>query len=365
MTAARTALAWACTIAIATSAIAAPVSTTPPAQRVDHVVTANNVFAGDLCERLRGTARDLCFSPVSLFEAMAMAQGGARSATAAQILRSLQMSDYSEDLHLGLQSAVDGLIADSRHAGYDLKIRNALFHQKGMTFEKDFQDLLRSCYNARVHGVDFLGDPTASLARMEGWLDAGGAGNVRDAISPGMFDEFTQVVLVNTVHMKVGQPAGTRPAMGPREPRWKDPAEMRLARLQGVAAAAEDSPLSLVLFLTIEPDEGARAAIVEPAGRWRRVALNRTNASNEAAAPGQLIRTRLDLQMLFEQMKLTDAFGKSADFSAMTTDVGLYIASVVHGAWIRVTPAGVEAVAVTLVVFNAHDGGSAVLSMLP
>ncbi|MFP4354428.1 MAG: serpin family protein [Phycisphaerae bacterium] len=310
-------------------------------QQMTRVVESNNLFALQLYQRLSQNRRDICFSPCSIYEALAMLEGGAQGMTAGQIARALQM-DQPAGMHEGLSQAVQGLQADARRQGYRVDVRNAVFGQSNAEIGDEYLQLLETYYGASLKRLDFLTNASSAKRQMARWLKDNGAGRLEEIFRPGLIDEYTQFVIINTVRLQV------------------DPAPMAETQTPDADQSDEESqespqPLSLVLFLTMEPDEPAEQDAGDPS--WREV------SQQVPLARGLL--SQLDLQAVLEEMKLTEAFSKAADFTSIASDSGLHISRVLHGAWLQEKGNGTEAVAATIIVVSLHENVGPVLTFLP
>jgi serpin B len=342
-------------LALAVSAaFAAPINDAAGPDDMTRVVEANNVFALQLYDRLSESQTDLCFSPCSLYEALAMLEGGAEGITAGQLSHTLQLDPAEDNVHQGLRLAVSGLQADARRQGYTVQVENVVFGQANARFDKSYLRLLQTCYDATLHRVDFLSDPGAAQDRLDRWLRKNGAGRLRELLSPGLIDEYTQCVLINTVRMKI-HPAEALPAAPSEQEPHPPVASEHDAQPSDADQAAP--PLSLVLFLTMTQAPSTEEALPNTDPTWRQV------AGEVPLARGLL--TQLDMQAVLEEMKMTDAFTKAADFSSIASDSGLYISRVLHGAWLQEKDGGTEAVAATLIVVSLHENVGPVLTVLP
>ena len=104
---------------------------------------------------------------------------------------------------------------------------------------------------------------------------------------------------------------------------------------------------AVIIFATKMAGDPPGGADKAPS-RWAPSANRRPDRS-----PGSFqIRSELDLRAALEAMKMTDAFSKSADFSAMNGWNDLHVSDVVHKAAVKVGPSGTEAVAATAVIID-------------
>lgn len=321
------------------------------ASAVDEVVQANNDFALEVYDQLRRRTDPLCFSPCSMFAALSMLRSGAEGLTGSQLEKGLCFSNPAEDLHAGFADAVAGLVADSENQGYQVSVENALYRQKESQLSTPFVKGLREHYKAKGEAVDFIGDSASAIRRINHRLAKQSDGRLKEMISAGSIDQLTEVVLVNVVRLKVGagdlarRPEPFAPvAKGLKEPRLHlasyDP-EYRSGE-----AARSDQGLSLVLFLTMMPEQDPSAL----GGAWQ--GPDRVVAFREIR---EATRTDLDLQETLEGMKVTEIFSGTCDLSRLDSSNALYVASVQHAAWYNESAEGTEAVAATVIVLSVMD----------
>jgi serpin B len=324
------------------------------ASALDEVVEANNVFALGLYDQLRDREDRLCFSPCSIFAALSMLRGGAQASTGTQLEKALCFQTPPENLHGGLDQAVAGLVADSRSEGYQVSVSNFVYGQKGSQLASGFLECVKSHYQAEVLPLDFIADSGASIESINRKISRQSRRRIKDMICAGMVDPLTEVVLVNTVRLKVRASGMARSAedWGPslaatesrlhlasHEPRETDPEPPATSR----------QALSLVLFLTMAPQEGPQATGAGWQSPYRTVALTESGGKN---------RTDLDLQEVLQEMKATELFTQSCDLSNLDEEKALYVGSVRHSAWFEETVNGTEAVAATVIVLSVMDPAS-------
>jgi serpin B len=328
------------------------------ASAVDEVVQANNDFALEVYDQFRSQPDPLCFSPCSMFAALSMLRSGADGLTGSQLEKGLCFSHPAENLHTGFAEAVAGLIADSENHGYLVSVENALYSQKDSRLSRGFVKGLRENYKAKGESLDFIGDSASAIRQINRHLAKQSDGRIKEMISAGNIDQLTEVVLVNVVRLKVGAGDLARRAK-PFAPVAKELKEPRLhlasydPGYRSGSVAQSDQGLSLVLFLTMMPEQGPAAL----GGGWQ--GPDAVVAFNEIQ---EATRTHLDLQETLEGMKVTEIFSGTCDLSRLDPANALYVASVQHSAWYNESPEGTEAVAATVIVLSVMDPVSLTLA---
>src|SRR5215475_11018760 len=116
---------------------------------------------------LAAKSGNLCFSPLRIRVALAMAEAGARGETARQIRDVLRGAP-------GDASTPDALLpvlAELR-ASDDLQLANALWSQAGAPLEAKFRDAIVQQYDGEVSSLDFRGNPEGARATINRWVEA-------------------------------------------------------------------------------------------------------------------------------------------------------------------------------------------------
>ncbi len=258
--------------------------------------------------------------------------------------------------------------ADGSAAAVDLAVADAVWGQRGVRWQRPFLEALAAHFGTGVREVDFERDAKAVAAAVNRWAEQETHGLVRDLLDPDDLDDETRLVLANAVHLEAAweHPFGTeRTTTGPftrGDGRRVDAAFMTHPEAQDLAVARGPGWTAVRLpyaggqlaLAVVVPDAG-RLAAVERAldGAW----LGRLLAAFRPAAvqltlPRWSSRFVAELQQPLSALGLGVAFGDRADFSGMTTDVRLTIASVAHQAVMTVDEEGTEAAAATAVVMR-------------
>ncbi|MDR1164787.1 MAG: hypothetical protein LBO66_02765, partial [Deltaproteobacteria bacterium] len=143
----------------------APESAAPS---LDALVQGNSVFAWDLYRVLGREEGNLLFSPISLSEALALAQPGAQGETRAQIDAVARVPKGGGNLNAAFQNLESAL---TELAGQDiaLNLANSLWADKSLhpleSYLANFRDDRASCFQ-----VDFRGDPVGAKDSVNEWV---------------------------------------------------------------------------------------------------------------------------------------------------------------------------------------------------
>jgi len=349
--------------------------TTPEvaASDANNLVDGNTAFAFDLYRELSQQGDNLFFSPYSISLALAMTYAGASGDTELEMANTLHFAMLQSLLHpafnaLDLELAELGKEAKGKD-GEELRlnIANALWGQDGFEFLTEFLDTLAENYGAGLRLVDFLNAREESRRTINDWVSEETEGKIEDLIPEGVIDPDTRLVLTNaiylnaawlhafcedvtahgTFHLLDGSQV-TVPMMSQVESFGYTQGE----GYQAVELPYDGGELSMVILV---PDSGhfanfegsLDAAVVEDILKG----LEETRLA--LSMPKFEFDSRFSLSQMLPRMGMISAFDpRKADFSGMTGDRSLYIADVLHKAFVSVDEAGTEAAAATAVVMK-------------
>ncbi len=372
--------------------------------------SSTNGFALDLYQRLRSdpsldlVGRNIVFSPMSIALALAMARAGARGTTATEMDTVLHTGGWK-----ALSNALNSL--EQELAGHDatwtdddgqrhelsLRIANAAFGQQGWSIEQGFLDAIAKAFGAQLGLVDYQADPDAARQVINAWVSRQTAQRIPELLAPPNVTEATRLVLVNAIYMKAGwqiafESDGTKnrsftrtngaqvqvPTMtlfGRQQVPYATGSGWKATELRYVGAS-DTTPLAMTLIEPTDIDafEAAltTARLTAITGKLdaerSRLSVVMQPDDPEACAtypygvrvfmPRFGVDTRADLVPVLRALGMKAAFaGGAADFSGITTQDQLSIASVIHQANIDVDEQGTEAAAATAIGMDTTGGG--------
>ena len=342
------------------------------------LVRGNNAFAFDLYHALSGREGNLFYSPFSISQALAMTSAGARGETLRQMETTLHHRLPQGELHpafnaldrtLASRGQAPGGTANSDGEGgqhFRLNIANAVWGQEGYHFLPDFLDVMAEHYGAGMMAADFAGAPDESRVEINDWVDEETESKIKDLLPPGTIDESTRLVLTNAIYFNASwlwqfnsRDTEVRPfhlAGGGTVavPMMTETTKDFYGYARGNGYQAVDLPyswgeLSMTILL---PDEGKLGEFEDSLDSEM---LDRIIDEIEIdyinlTMPLFEFESEFSLGDALAEMGMPDAFGADADFSGMTRSRDLWIAAVVHKAFVSVDEEGTEAAAATGVV---------------
>ena len=339
---------------------------------VGEVVAGNNRFALDLFHAVAETEGNLFFSPYSISTALAMTYAGARGETATEMGETLHYTLPQAELHAAVNALNLQLTGNEDGEDFELAVANALWGQEGKEFHQEFLDLLAAQYGAGLRLVDFSSaeGQEAASERINEWVSDATEEKITDLVNPQIFTDLTRLVLTNAIYFNGlwEQPfdGNTREAAFTL-PDGSTVTVPLMSRRADSAYASGDGWLAAEL-----PYQGARASmlILLPAEGEFETFSQELDAAQIEEILAALAPTDLKLYLpRFEyaaEMTLADtlagmgmplAFSDSeADFSGMAEiPPRLYIAHVLHKAYVAVDELGTEAAAATAVVMEEES----------
>ena len=346
--------------------------TSPDVNEADLVtlVGGNSTFAFDLYQALREADGNLFYSPYSISLALAMTYAGARGETAQQMADTLYFILPQDHLHPAFNSVDIELSQRGKGAkgengeGFRLNIVNAIWGQEGYKFLSGFLDVLAENYGAGLRILDFANAPEEPRITINNWVSDQTEGRIEDLIPQGLIDTLTRLILTNAIYFNAAWQNPFSEDMTDDGPFYLlDGGEVMVPMMkqtemfgyadgdeyQAVELPYDGRELSMVILLPragqFEAFEGSldaqRVDGIVRGLEHKRVALT---------MPKFEFESEFRLKKTLSAMGMPVAFCKGADFSGMTGDRDLFIADVIHKAFVSVDEAGTEAAAATAVV---------------
>jgi serpin B len=341
---------------------------TPPPAPSDRAaaVDGNNAFAVALYGQLRDQSGNLFFSPASVSTALAMTYAGARGITAAEMAKTLHFTLPPERLH----PAMGALLADlnASHNGYQLRVADALWVQRGYPMLDGFLKLNKDNYGAGFNQVDFKQATETARSTINQWVAQKTGDKIRDLVQPGALNAETRLVLTDAIYFKSDWQRHFERALTKDEDFHLSPAQrIRVplmnrqggfnyfdgGRFQALELPYMSGELSMVVLLPRElgglPD---MERSLTPTNMRQWLGQLRPFSKVVVAMPKFKMTQQFGLGDTLARMGMVKAFQGDADFSGMSSERDFFISAVIHKAFIEVNEEGTEAAAATAVVMT-------------
>ena len=336
------------------------------------LVDGNSTFAFDLYQELRETDGNLFYSPYSISLALAMTYAGARGETEQQMADALRFILPQNRLHptfngLDIELASRGEGAEDKDGeGFRLNIVNAIWGQKDYEFLSEFLDLLAENYGAGLRILDFISAPEESRVTINNWVSDQTEGRIEDLIPKGLINTLTRLVLTNAIYFNAawqypfeedatyGAPFHLLDGNEVTVPMMRQTESFGYAEGDGYQAIElpyDGSELSMVILLP----EAGKFEVFEGLLNVQLVEEIVGKIENRQVAlmmPKFEFESDFSLKEILAALGMPVAFSGGADFSGMTGNLDLFIADVVHKAFVSVDEAGTEAAAASAVIME-------------
>jgi serpin B len=350
-----------------------PRSTWPDVSQAElaALVDGNSAFAFDLYQELRKADDDnLFYSPYSISLALAMTYAGARSETAQQMSNALRFSLPQDRLHpafnsLDIELAQRGAASQGKDGdGFRLNIVNAIWGQKNYQFLDQFLDVLAENYGAGLRILDFAGAPEESRTIINDWVSDQTEERIEDLIPQGLINALTRLVLTNAIYFNAAwQYPFAEEATGDDAFYLLEGNEIIVPMMrQTESFGYADGDSYQAIELPYDGHELSMVVLLPARGNFESFEAS-LDAQQVDAILGSLEQREINLTMprfefesdfslkeTLSALGMPVAFSADADLSGMTGDRDLFIADVVHKAFVSVDEAGTEAAAATAVV---------------
>jgi serpin B len=322
--------------------------------------TSGSVFAGD---------GNVIYSPVSIAVALGMLRAGVTGVSARQLDRLSGLPGNALPAAIsGLDRTLDSLsrqtkLADGSRMTVQVDIANALWGQRGLTWQQPFLDTLARYYDTGMRVVDYEHAAAAARRAVNGWVDERTHGKITELIGPGVFDGDTRLTLVNALYLKAPwalpfSAAGHHPFHTPTGS--VSVPTMRAALTTSCRQTAtwqsatvpyfgNDVAMTLILPRSSKPS----AVLAELAAGTLLPAVTRPAGKQpvELQMPRFEVFTGLPLKPVLADVGVTAPFDpRTHDLRPMTHEQDLHVDQAVHRATVAVDEHGTEAAAATAVV---------------
>jgi serpin B len=332
---------------------------------VNSVINANNQFALDLYLKLEDEEGNIFFSPYSIFVALAMTYEGARGKTAEE-MQSVFHFPEDENIRRPSFAKIYNLV-NKKNKKYELHTANALWAQKDYKFLDEYINAIKKYYVGEVTNVDFAKATENARLSINKWVEEQTNDKIKDLIPPGVLNALTRLVLTNAIYFK-GLWVKQFDKKETREEDFRVSPEKTVKvpmmsiigeefnyyeteKLQIIELLYEGEDLSMLIIIPKENDLKS----LEESLSLEKLSELRSNLSEQQVdvyIPKFKFETKYFMVKTLKEMGMPTAFSMDADFSGMDGTKDLFIANVIHQAFVDVNEEGTEAAAAAGVVME-------------
>jgi serpin B len=350
-----------------------PRQITTVSAELEPVVQGSNDFAWDSWQASRDHIQgNMFYSAFSQVAAMSMVYGGAEGETETEIGTALGVPEGGEE---GWHEQLGLLVADlsgEHHRPYTLYSANQLWGQADYPWEQPFLDLMDMQYQAPIEDVDFKADPEGARGDINDWVDQQTKGRIPELFQSGDIDGLTRLVLANAIYFLADwdlpfdegdtQDRDFELADGSvvSVATMSQNEEHGFAQLEGLKILEmnyESDEVSMV-FLLPDAADGLEALEdqleVEQVDAWLDAVQE---CQVDVRVPSFQMETEFPIEEVLVDLGIETAWlPDEADFSGMLDPnvEKLWMARVVHKAFVRMDEEGTEAAAATGVVMKGE-----------
>lgn len=351
----------------------ARVTASPDPADLAAVIRADATFALDLHRAAATAGSNVVMSPYSVSTALAMTWAGARGATETRMRGAMRLPSLEASrVHASFNAIDQALTAQSTQPVTSesprparIKLANALWAQRGYSFQAPFLDTLAESYGAGVWLTDFSTAPEPSRLGINRWVSERTEGLIPSLLPMGSLSTATVFVITNAIHFTAGwhrvfDPLRTAQAdfhvsdaMTVRVPTMSNLARFPYAEGAGwraVSLAYQGSDLSMLVVL---PDAGGFAAFERDltAERLETIAAATSDHMVTLSLPRFSFRSQASLVPALGAMGVAEEFRPDVpDFSGIDGTRRIFLKDVIHEGYISVDENGTEAAAATAVI---------------
>src|SRR6059058_880334 len=355
----------------------------------DLAAKATNELAVDLHRQLAKGDENLCISPYSIENALAMTLAGADGDTRSEMARVLHLTNDAGGpaSFAALQHSLEEmsaktaeLVKESKKYGgpsepITLNIANRLFAQKGYPFRETYLSLVKQNFGGAFEPINFIADPAAATQHINKWVADQTRDRIRDLIPGGALDKTTRLVLANALYLKAPwakefPESATKPEPffvhggGPSDVPMMQKTSDRFgyAKREGFTVVSLPYAGDELQFVILLPDEvnGLHSLESKLTGELLAQCAKLEQRDVDLHLPKfKLQPPTIPLAENFEALGMKTAFDKppgSANFDRIAPrkpNDYLYISQIFHKTFIAVDEKGTEAAAATAVTMMA------------
>lgn len=311
-----------------------------------------------------GAGHNIIVSPYSVSSVLTMIDAGAAGNTDAQLRATLHLPAGGATVAPAYAALACADETAGSADGQQLSLANAVWAQKGKSFEPAFLSTLSHGYDAPMQLVDFAGDTAGAQNAINAWVSQQTQGQIPALLQPGDVTARSELVLVNAVYFKGIWDTGFDPSQtAPRPFTLSDGTQISVPTMSGLVNDVGSSwePVNDIQLYELPYKGGGLAMdfLMPIKGSLASLEANLSPATLQAALPTApssqqtvvllpkfAFQTRLELATLLGGLGMSDLFNpQAANLSGMDGAMDLSVDTVVQQATVEVDENGTVATA--------------------
>ena len=341
----------------------------------------NTAFAVDLYKKLYTTSGNIFLSPYSISTALATTYAGAGSGTRKQMAKALRFSLKQKELDRAFGFLQSTLSKAQSEGNVSLSVVNSVWPQKGYDILPEYLDLLKKYYGASITPLDYQSQPGEARKTINNWVQERTQGKIKDIVAPDTINAMTKLVIANAICFRgkwerrfEADLTETAPFFVSSENSVQAPMMTHTAlfnygdleSLQILQMPYVGNELSMIVLLPKGLD-GIKLLESDLSSDNLNFWKNKMASTNVLVYfPKFEFTSTFYLADTLVSMGMVDAFSsKDANFSGISprNKEPLYLSSVIHKAFVKVSEEGTEASAATTI--TVPDGISLREPLIP
>jgi serpin B len=335
------------------------------------IVEADNQFALDLYGQLdkEKPGENLFFSPTSISLALSMTAAGAKGQTEAEMAQVLHLTGNLPQAHAEYRKLLQRWNEEGKNRGYQLRVANRLWGQKGYSFLENYLTLTRQEYGAEMGIVDFDRQTEAARKTINTWVEQQTAEKIKNLIPEGVLDGMTRLILTNAIYFKGDWAnqfkkemtreedftvSATRKVKVPLMQQKRKYPYLEDDMLQALELPYKGEDLSMLVLLPKKIDGLTELEKSLSAAKIDALRSKHQSSAMMVFLPKFRLESSFTMNSTLQSMGMKAAFqAKLADFSGMDGKRDLSIGAVLHKAFVDVNEEGTEAAAASATILAA------------
>ncbi|KAF8382265.1 hypothetical protein PRIPAC_71407 [Pristionchus pacificus] len=318
-------------------------------------------LALSLLRHASSASKSFVLSPVSLGPALAILHDGARGMTQRELTDLLLPGCTIDDVTNHYSSLTQSLPSTGRDISFT--IANQLFMNESFSFTKNYENHIKTRYNAKIEALNLM-EKATSANRINEFVKNATNGKIENIINPKAISDEAAVIQINAISFRGEWETVFRPTFNQSRIFYGAMGEREITFMQQeheYFAINKDNDFGTALLMPYKEKEYKFFALM-PTGsdsssfeqkRMEMTGEQLFNIFSKAERisttlifPKFKIESQLNGSNVLSKMGVSTMFTDKADFSKIS-DTPIWISNVEHKATVEVNEAGIEASAVT------------------
>ena len=307
---------------------------------------------------------NVMYSPTSLNMALAMAGEGGNENAKALINSFLGTDNYSDRANT-LMTNFEDYNSESEYWGYSnkLEVANALWVDKRLKLNKDFEAVVKNSYQANADEVDFT-KPDNACNKINDWAKDKTHGLIPQILSPDVITTDTRMVITNSLYFESAWSEAWTLKNNEEDFTLIDGSTQQINYITSeggayyendYATAFSCSYMSGIRFIGILPKEEGDFNLEDLDIEGLLKTESYSHDELYYKMPRLNFETSNDLNNVFKALGMESLFAEGAGFDGIADNEALYISSIIQKTKLELDENGTKAAAVTAITMDCES----------